>query len=307
LLYRCSLTRLSGTSKRITDVSSSTAVIHPAATEWNLVSNTRPFHCSCGRTFIAHLAYILHKGNPLIYPPAFIDEYIRSGPLINEENFISNAINYLTNAQRAVHDLQHSVYCLVGVPMNVYKSTTAFNIRTFMKDCLQRKEPILVYIGKSTQGSGTLNYANYHTDGVEGAYSTVGKSIILETMAWFHVRSQRYRTLKDAEKAEVLAQVFVSWRSHSRTHEIKYKPGWFHMENQKFQAETTVDEKFGLLKMYKDFPNVDLFCTGCLNGTCSKSHDERTELFYGEPIVQLSLFSGNWNINQTELMPLRMR
>jgi hypothetical protein len=236
-----------------------------------------------------------------------MDEHILSGPLINEENFISNCINYFRNEPRAVDDLKHVVYCLVGVPMNVYKNTTAFNIRTYMTDCLQRKEPILVYIGKCSQGPGKMNYAPYHTDVVDGVYSTVGKSVILETMAWFHVRSQMYRTLKDAERAEVLAQVFVSWRCHIKTNQIKYKPGWFHMENQKFQAETTVDEKFGLLKMFKDVENVDLFCTGCLNGTCTKSHDERTELFYGEPIVQLSLFSGNWNINQTELMPLRMR
>jgi hypothetical protein len=238
-----------------------------------------------------------------------MDEHITSGPFINEERFISNCLNYFINLPRPrpVRAVKYWVYCLVGVPVKVYRNTAMFNIRTYMTDCLQRKEPILVYIGKYSKSGGTLKYSSYHTDVFRGLFSSVGKSIMLETMEWFHVGSQEYRTAQHAEIAEALAQVFVNWRCHTSTHQIKYKPAWVNTENQIFQLETTVDEKFGLLKMYKDVENVDLFCTGCLNGTCTKSHVARTQLFHGEPLVRLWLFSGNWNVNGTDLLPLRMR
>jgi hypothetical protein len=282
-------------------------ISHSAEIEVLSVSRTSPFDCSCGRTFTSTRDYNLHKGNPLVHPPAIMDEHMSSGPLINEERFISNCLNYFTNEPRPVHELKHSVYCLVGVPVNVYKDTTPFNIRTYMTDCLKRKEPIIVYIGKCSDAAWERGYSPYHTDVVYSVNSTVGKSIILQTMEWFHVRSQTYQTAEDAERAEALAQVFVNWRSHISTHHVKYKPGWFRMENWIFQSETTVDEKMGLLKLFKDVENVNLFCTECLNQTCTQSHDPTTQLFYGESLVQLPLFSGNWNVNQTDLLPLRMR
>jgi hypothetical protein len=238
-----------------------------------------------------------------------MDEDINSGPLINEDRFVSNCLHYFTNlpTPRRVPDLKYWVYCLVGVPVNVYRNTTPFNIRTYMTDCLERKEPILVYIGKCSLRPGQLTYSSYHTDVFKSLSSSVGKSIMLQTIEWFHVRSQAYQTAEHAEIAEVLAQVFVNWRCHTKSPAMKYKPAWCNMDKQIFQSKTTIDEKFGLLKMYKDFQNVDLFCTECLNGTCTKVHVARTQLFEGEPLVQLWFFSGNWNVHGTDLLPLRIR
>jgi hypothetical protein len=297
-----------GLPRSISKVSPTSAVMNPSGEiEEHCLSRTRPLHCSCGRTFNSRKVYNLHKRNPLIYSPAIMDEHIHSGSLINQESFISNCINYLTNGPRPVHDVKYWVYCLVGVPVNVYRNTSPFNIRTYMTDCLQRKEPILVYIGKYSKRGSTLKYSSYHTDVFRGLFSSVGKSIMLQTMEWFHVGSQAYRTAEHAEIAEALAQVFVNWRCHTTNHEMKYKPAWYNMENQIFQSKTTVNEKFGLLKMYKDVENVDLFCTECLNGTCTKSHVARTQLFQGEPLVPLWFFSGNWKVHGTDLLPLRMR
>jgi hypothetical protein len=310
MFCRYGLPRLSGKAKRASSVSlSSVARIHSPGIEVHSLSRTRPFHCSCGRTFTCTRVYNVHNRNPLIYSPAIMDEHIHSGPLINQDSFISDCLNYLTNGPgpRPVRDVKYWVYCLVGVPVNVYRNTTLFNIQTYMTDCLQRKEPILVYIGKCTVRPGQSTYSSYHTDVFRGLYSSVGKSIMLQTIEWFHVRSQAYRTAEHAEIAEALAQVFVNWRCHITTHAIKYKPAWYNMENQIFQSRTTIEEKFGLLKMCKDFENVDLFCTGCLNGTCTKSHVARTQLFHGEPFVQLWFFSGNWNVQGTDLLPLGIR
>jgi hypothetical protein len=293
-----------------TSVSPSSAAINRSAEiEVYGLSKTSPLLCSCGRTFTSTMVYHVHKRNPLIYPPAIMDEHIHSGPLINEESLISNCLNYVMNLPRgrAVREMKYWVYCLVGVPVNVYRNTTPFNIRTYMTDCLQRKEPILVYIGKCTVMPGQLHYSSYHTNVFSSVFSSVGKSILLKSIEWFHVGSQEYRTAQHAEIAEALAQVFVNWRCHTSTREIKYKPAWVHTENQIFKSETTVDEKFGLLKMLKDVENVDLFCTGCLNGTCTKSHVARTQLFQGEPLFALWFFSGNWNVHGSDLLPLRMR
>jgi hypothetical protein len=308
MFCRYGLPRLSSNTN--TSVSPSSAAINRSAEiEVYGLSKTSPLLCSCGRTFTSTRNYNIHKRNPLIYPPAIMDEHIHSGPFINEESLISNCLNYVTNLPRprGVRDVKHWVYCLVGVPVNVYRNTTLFNIQTYMTDCLQRKEPILVYIGKCTVRPGQSTYSSYHTDVFRSLYSSVGKSIMLQTIEWFHVRSQAYRTAEHAEIAEALAQVFVNWRCHTSTHAIKYKPAWINTENQIFQSRTTVEEKFGLLKMYKDFANVDLFCTECLNGTCTKFHVARTQLFEGEPLVQLWFFSGNWNVHGTDLLPLRIR
>jgi hypothetical protein len=310
MLCRYGLPRLSSNTNSTSNVSPSlSARNHSAEIGVHSLSRTRPFHCSCGRTFTSIMVYNVHKRDRLIYPPAIMDEHIHSGPLINEDSFISNCLHYVMNlpSRTAVRDVKYWVYCLVGVPVNVYRNTTTFNIRTYMRDCLQRKEPILVYIGKCSVTGRTLHYSSYHTNVFSSVFSSVGKSIMLQTIEWFHVGSQEYRTAEHAEIVEALAQVFVNWRCHTTTHQVKYKPAWVNTENQIFQSRTTVEEKFGLLKMYKDFHNVDLFCTGCLNGTCTKSHDARTQLFHGEPLVQLWLFSGNWNINRTDLLPLRMR
>jgi hypothetical protein len=311
MLCRHDLPRVSSNTNSFSNVTPSSAAINPSAETQvhSSLSRTRPLHCSCGRTFNSTRVYNAHKRNPLIYPPAIMDEHIYSGPLINEYSFISNCLHYFTNlpTPRLVPDVKYWVYCLVGVPVNVYRNTTPFNIRTYMTDCLQRKEPILVYIGKCSVRGGTLKYSSYHTNVFRSLYSSVGKSIMLQTIEWFHVRSQAYRTGEHAEIAEALAQVFVNWRCHTSTHQIKYKPAWYNMDNQIFKSQTTVVEKFALLKMYKDFENVDLFCTGCLSGTCTISHVARTQLFHGEPLVQLWFFNGNWDVHGTEHLPIRMR
>jgi hypothetical protein len=310
MFCRYGLPRLSSKAKRVSNVSvSSAAINHSTEIEVHGLSRTSPFHCSCGQTFTSTFVYTLHKENPLIYSPAIMDEHITSGPLINEDSFISNCLDYCTNLPRPrpVPDVKYWVYCLVGVPVNVCTNTTPFNIRTYMTDCLQRKEPILVYIGKYSKRGSTSKCSSYHTDVFRSLCSSVGKSIMLQTIEWFHVRSQAYRTAEHAEIAEVLAQVFVNWRCHNKTPAMKYKPAWYNMDNQIFQSKTTIDEKFGLLKMYRDFQNVDLFCTECLNGTCTKSHEATTQLFHGEPLVQLWFFSGNWNVHGTDLLPLRIR
>jgi hypothetical protein len=310
MFCRYGLPRLSSKATTDSKVSPSSAAIHHSAEiEVYGLSKTSPLLCSCGRTFTSTRDYNRHKRNPLISPPAIMDAHIHSGPLINEESFISNCLNYFINLprRRTVPSVKYWVYCLVGVPVKVYRNTAPFNIQTYMTDCLQRKEPILVYIGKCSKRGGKLTHSSYHTDVFGSLYSSVGKSIMLQTIEWFHVRSQAYRTAEHAEIAEALAQVFVNWRCHTSTHEIKYKPAWVNTANQTFQSETTVEEKFGLLKMYKDVENVDLFCTGCLSGTCTKSHNARTQLFHGEPLVRSWFFSGNWNVHGTDLLPLRIR
>jgi hypothetical protein len=265
---------------------------------------TSLLHCYCGKTFTSRQKYTLHLSHAPSSPPAIIDEHINSEPIIDEERFISEYIDYCESGALSARGLKYSVYCLVGVPVHVYKRTPHFNVKAYMLDCLDRNDPLVVYIGKNS--SSASDVAEHHTDPLSGFSSSVGKSIILGRKKWFHVRSEAFETLQQATKAEVLAQAFVDWRCHIKSRPVKWLPAWGHPESKQFRG-LTMDEKFGLLKIYKDVHNIELFCVECLRGTCDKPHEKTMELFHGRPIIREVLFSGNWKINVPNLHPLQMK
>jgi hypothetical protein len=265
-----------------------------------------PFLCLCGQSFTDTKSYSLHFSQFSSFPPAIINGFINSKPLVEDERLISRCLTYCKQAKMTQStENTYSIYCLVGVPVDVYRSTTLFSIRSYMTDCLERNEPIFVYIGKCSASISRVS--EYHTDPLLGFTSTIGKSIMLEKREWFHVRSEVFETLQQAEKAEVLAQVFVEWRCHIQSHKKKYLPAWTRSEKKQFLIGTSVDEKFGLLKIFKDVNNVELFCFGCLKGTCNKPHDKSTQIFLDEPLPAEVLFSGNWNIWEPNDTPLRIK
>jgi hypothetical protein len=172
---------------------------------------------------------------------------------------------------------------------------------------MEEKTPVTVYIGKCSSNRNQMS--TYHLDTFKGFHSSIGKSILSKEFEWFHVTSQQYRSLRELNIAEALAQTFVNWRCHhakTRSSGVLYKPWWSRCERQTFQNMASREHTFGLLRMFKDPEQFQLFCTRGLMGTCNINHDEPIEVIKGQPPVTL-LFSGNWHITEENLTPLKIR
>jgi hypothetical protein len=199
------------------------------------------------------------------------------------------------------------LYCVVAVAKQVYEATQSFDIRQYMRKCIQERTPVTIYIGKYSGISGKMS--RYHIEGNRHKSSAIGKSILSKEFAWFHVTSQQYRNLEELNIAETLAQTFVQWRCHhakTRSCGLLYKPLWARCERQTFQDMASREHKLGLLRMFKDPDQFQLFCTGGLMGTCNINHDEPIEVIQGQPPLTL-LFSGNWHITEENFTPLMIR
>jgi hypothetical protein len=267
-----------------------------------------PFECSgCDKKFPSIICYNNHVRNPSIRPPAMQVASLNSNPFVRDDKWTHLYRSYFDMWQRIPISTKYWLYCAIAVPKNVYEATETFDMRQYMRKCIQERTPVTVYIGKY---SGiTTKMSRYHLEATRCSRSSIGKSILSKEFEWFHVTSQQYRNHQELNIAEVLAQTFVNWRCHhakTRSSGILYKPLWSHCERQTFQNLTSRQQKLGLLRLFKDADQFQLFCTRGLMGTCNINHDEPIEVIKGQSPINL-LFSGNWHITEENLTPLKIR
>jgi hypothetical protein len=268
-----------------------------------------PFQCSgCDSSFKSNAGYIKHDTNPSIRPPEMPVALLNSDPFVRRDQWAESCRSYFEAYEREpIPTTFYWLYCAIAVPKPEYDATQAFDIRQYMKKCMQEQTPVAVYIGKCSSQINQMS--TYHLDTFRCFHSSIGKSILSKEFEWFHVTSQQYRNLRELNVAEALAQTFVNWRCHhakTRSSGIVYKPLWSHCERQTFQNMTSREHKLGLLRIFKDPDQFQLFCTRGLMGTCNINHDELIEVIKGQPPVKL-LFSGNWHITEENLQPLKIR
>jgi hypothetical protein len=268
-----------------------------------------PFQCGgCDQTFKSITGYNKHVRNPSIRPPAMPVASLNSDPFVRHDQSAELYRRHFEDYQREpIPTTFYWLYCTIAVPKLEYEAAQSFDIRQYMKRCMKEKIPITVYIGKCS--SNRTKMSTYHLDTFKGFRSSIGKSILSKEFEWFHVTSQQYRNLRELNIAEALAQTFVNWRCHhakTRSSGVVYKPWWSRCERQTFQNMASREHKLGLLRIFKDPDQFQLFCTRDLMGTCSVNHDEPIEVIKGQPPVTL-LFSGNWHITEENLQPLKIR
>jgi hypothetical protein len=266
-----------------------------------------PFPCSgCDQRFQTIIGYNKHVRNPSIQPPAMPVASLNSDPFVRHDHWAESYRSHFEGYQLdPIPTIFYWLYCAIAVPKHEYEATQAFDVRQYMKTCMQEKTPVSVYIGKCSSERDKMS--TYHLDTFKGLQSSIGKSIL--EFEWFHVTSQQYRNLKELDIAETLAQTFVNWRCHhakTRSSGVVYKPRWSKNQRQTFQNLTNHEHQLGLLRIYKDPDQFQLFCTRGLMGTCNMNHDEPIEVIKGQPPVTL-LFSGNWHITEESLTPLKIR
>jgi hypothetical protein len=268
-----------------------------------------PFQCSgCDQRFPTIIGYNKHVRNPSIQPPAMPVASLNSDPFVRHDQWAELYRSYFESWQRVpIPTTYYWLYCAIAVPKPAYQAAQTFDIRQYMKKCMQDKTPVTLYIGKCTSKSNRMS--TYHLCTFKGFQSSIGKSILSKEFEWFHVTSQQYRNLRELNIAEALAQTFVNWRCHNaktRSCGIFYKPLWSRCERQIFQNMASREQKLGLLRMFKDTEQFQPFCTRDLMGTCNINHDDPIEVIKGQPPVNL-LFSGNWHITEENLQPLKIR
>jgi hypothetical protein len=270
-----------------------------------------PFQCSgCDQRFQTFIGYNKHVRNPSIRPPAMPTSSLNSDPFVRHDQWAELYQSYFESYEsEPIATTFYWLYCAVAVPKHEYEAIQTFDIRQYMKKCMQEKTPVTVYIGKCSSSSNRNQMSTYHLDTFKGFRSSIGKSILSKEFEWFHVSSQQYPNLRELNIAEALAQTFVNWRCHhakTRSCGILYKPMWSHCERKTFQNMTSREHNLGLLRIFKDPDQFQLFCTRGLMGTCNMNHDEPIEVIKGQPPVKL-LFSGNWHITEENLTRLKIR
>jgi hypothetical protein len=265
-----------------------------------------PFLCSgCDKRFRDIIGYNNHVQNPSIRPPAMPVASLNSDPFVRHDQWTELYRSYLEAWQRVPTRTTYRLYCAIAVPKHRYEASQTFDIRQFMRKCIQERKPVTIYIGKC---SGNTRISHYHLNVHQCSRSVIGKSILSKEFEWFHVTSHQYRNLEELNIAEALAQAFVNWRCHhakTRSSGILYKPLWFHSERTTFQ-NLSREHKLGLIRIFKDPDHFQLFCNEGITGTCNMNHDESIEVTNGKPPVNL-LFSGNWHITEESLNPLKIR
>jgi hypothetical protein len=268
-----------------------------------------PFQCSgCDQRFQNIICYNKHDTNPSIRPPAMPVASLNSDPFVVHDQWTELYRRHFESYEREpIPTTFYWLYCAIAVPKPEYDATQTFDIRQYMKKCVQEKTPVTVYIGKCTSKSNRMS--TYHLCTFKGFQSSIGKSLLSKEFDWFHVNSRQYRNLRELNIAEALAQTFVNWRCHyakTRKSGILYKPRWSLTQSKIFHNLTSREHQLGLLRMFKDPDEFQLFCTRDLMGTCNINHDEPIEVITGQPPVNL-LFCGNWHITEEHLTPLKMR
>jgi hypothetical protein len=232
---------------------------------------------------------------------------------MNSDPFLSD--DRSTKAFQGTFDLWQSThfqtqywnYCAIAVPKHEYESTPTFDVQSYMLQCMQKGKPVKVYIGKCTRMNCSLS--KYHTDARTCLMSSIGKSILSNEYVWFHVTSLQFRSSDDTKKAEVLAQFFVNWRCHHAINTksgFHYIPGWSTNETETFRTLTTDQDKLGLLRIFKDTVNFQLFCKASLKGKCNRNHDKPIQVVKGRPHQRL-LFNANWHITEKCSTPIKLR
>jgi hypothetical protein len=268
-----------------------------------------PFHCSdCEQRFQTIIGYNKHVQDPSIRPPEVPVASLNANPFVRRDQSAELYRSYFEAYEREpIPTKFYCLYCAIAVPKHEYDATQTFDIRQYMKKSMEEKTPVTVYIGKCTSKHSKMS--TYHLNTFRGFQSSIGKSILSKEFEWFLVASQRYRNSQELNIAEALAQTFVNWRCHhakTRSYGVVYKPLWSRCERQTFQNIASCEHKLGLLRMFKDTDQFQLFCTRGLLGTCNINHDEPIEVITGQQPVNL-LFSGNWHISEENLQPLKIR